>query len=282
MSIPPTGLRSPSEFGARAGQADLASPETAKGGPAFDEMLAAMLSRVGPPQLLGDEAGASEQVQSIEAPQSAEISDEHGLLVTVTEHGSGHTHARGNLTLSIHAAANRPVVHGREGKSHSEHVPAVVSDHQVQLAGSVVGDSREDVGAPRANVAATADLDRGNHSSSRLARHGKEMKPLLSETIGPSTSSGLAEAEGEAVEPPPTSESAAQIPEEFMQGGSAAGLQLIAQAAEGSVNVSARVDRLSREERMRLRQGIEQVLASHGFPAGEIRLNGAVDAVRRG
>jgi hypothetical protein len=62
--------------------------------------------------------------------------------------------------------------------------------------------------------------------------------------------------------------------------GSTAETQLLVQAAEGEVNLFARVERLSREERARLTGAIEQLLASHGFAAGEIRLSGPAEPVR--
>ncbi len=41
-----------------------------------------------------------------------------------------------------------------------------------------------------------------------------------------------------------------------------------------ALNLSARTDKLTREQRERLRAGIARLLAEHGFAAGEIRLNG--------
>jgi hypothetical protein len=56
--------------------------------------------------------------------------------------------------------------------------------------------------------------------------------------------------------------------------GAAAAAQVSVQAVEGGINVNARVDRLSREERDRLREEIGALLASHGFGSAQIWLNG--------
>jgi hypothetical protein len=55
--------------------------------------------------------------------------------------------------------------------------------------------------------------------------------------------------------------------------GSAAA-QVSVQAVESGINVMARVDRLSREERNRLRGQIGELLSRHGFGGAEIWLNG--------
>jgi hypothetical protein len=54
----------------------------------------------------------------------------------------------------------------------------------------------------------------------------------------------------------------------------AAAAQVSVQAVEGGISVAARVDRLSREERDRLRSEIGELLARHGFANAEIVLNG--------
>jgi hypothetical protein len=54
----------------------------------------------------------------------------------------------------------------------------------------------------------------------------------------------------------------------------AAAAQVSVQAVEGGISVMARVDRLSREERDRLRGEIGELLARHGFANADIVLNG--------
>jgi hypothetical protein len=54
----------------------------------------------------------------------------------------------------------------------------------------------------------------------------------------------------------------------------AAAAQVSVQAVEGGISVLARIDRLSREERDRLRGEIAELLARHGFAGAEIMLNG--------
>jgi hypothetical protein len=50
--------------------------------------------------------------------------------------------------------------------------------------------------------------------------------------------------------------------------------QLLVEAAEHGLRLIARAEKLSREQRLRLRGEIEQLLAHHGLSAEEIRLNG--------
>ncbi|HEX8223875.1 MAG TPA: hypothetical protein VF605_08675 [Allosphingosinicella sp.] len=54
----------------------------------------------------------------------------------------------------------------------------------------------------------------------------------------------------------------------------AAAAQVSVQAVEGGISVIARVDRLSREERERLRGEIGELLARHGYSNADIVLNG--------
>lgn len=51
--------------------------------------------------------------------------------------------------------------------------------------------------------------------------------------------------------------------------------------AERGANLVARLDRLGREDRVRLRQEAERLLAAFGLAPAEIRINGAVDSTRR-
>jgi hypothetical protein len=50
--------------------------------------------------------------------------------------------------------------------------------------------------------------------------------------------------------------------------------QVSVQAAEGGISLVARADRLSREERDRLRVEIVELLARHGFAIADMTLNG--------
>jgi len=54
----------------------------------------------------------------------------------------------------------------------------------------------------------------------------------------------------------------------------AAAAQISVQLVEAGISVMARIDKLSREERDRLRGEIGELLARHGFGSAEIWLNG--------
>lgn len=74
---------------------------------------------------------------------------------------------------------------------------------------------------------------------------------------------------------------AVRLVQEFLESGSASTAQVTVQAAEQGISLFARVERLSREERSRLRAEIAGLLARHGFAASEIRLNGEAGPGRR-
>ena len=62
--------------------------------------------------------------------------------------------------------------------------------------------------------------------------------------------------------------------QEYLEAGGASMAQVTLQAGEQGISLFARVERLSRDERSRLRAEIAQLLAQQGFVAHDIRLNG--------
>lgn len=88
---------------------------------------------------------------------------------------------------------------------------------------------------------------------------------------GAQSASAGPEAAGGARE---SSRAAASVAQIMSARTGAAAAQVSVQVAEGGISVLARVDKLSREERDRLRADISELLARHGFAGAEIFLNG--------
>lgn len=89
------------------------------------------------------------------------------------------------------------------------------------------------------------------------------------------------QGEGQVADPSEGPEAAPpRAPPRTATGGGALETLLTLQAAEREVSLTARLERLSREERERLRSEIVQLLAAYGFSAGEIRLNGRAGPAR--
>lgn len=70
------------------------------------------------------------------------------------------------------------------------------------------------------------------------------------------------------------SETAAMLVQAYLARGGSAAAQVSVQAVEGGISLVARADKLSREERDKLRTEIGELLARHGLAAAEIMLNG--------
>jgi hypothetical protein len=70
---------------------------------------------------------------------------------------------------------------------------------------------------------------------------------------------------------------AARLVQEHLARGGSAAAQVSVQAVEAGLSLAVRADRLSREQRERLRVEIGDLLARHGFTAAEIMLNGEAE-----
>lgn len=82
------------------------------------------------------------------------------------------------------------------------------------------------------------------------------------------------EAGRESAAPGRMSRAAAMLVQAYLAKGGSAAAQVSVQAVEGGISLVARADKLSREERDKLRIEIGELLARHGLAAAEIMLNG--------
>jgi hypothetical protein len=292
VSLPPLGTFPGSACAVQARAGASLTSEDAAATAGFDELLAALLSRAGAEQLARAGDPASEQHDHTGAGaeqflgdgnrspdrdaavrQLAEMFNEHGLFLGATADEAA-------------TVGPQPVVAtGRErtkgdGKGLGPRPPGAARIGSLpqlltaqpgpsSVGYSEVPDGRhESAAAPTRVEPRSGPMRAGSQAKQGLSLAGRIASP-------PERMS--AEAEAGSLEP---------VPEggpfnELVREGGATAAQLLVQAAEGEVNLFARVERLSREERARLRIAIEHLLASHGFAAGEIRLGGDVANVRR-
>ena len=242
--------------------ADSGGQPGADAGTSFADLLAAMLAPGAPGDAL-QTPGAEEAV--FERLDAAEMFNETGLF-----RGAAPLPAQGGVLQEAHAAPGAPVSLPTPGPGLKFDVQPLADgvDPDPAAAGvaTAAGGAADDGGAPvavrRAGIASKAV--HGALSS----LHG-EPASLVAGQARSAASGRPAEAGGRI--PHRTSAMVAQL---LAAKAGAAAAQVSVQAVEGGISVMARVDRLSREERDRLRSEIGELLARHGFAGSDIILNG--------
>lgn len=259
----PVTARVPVDPGTAQRQLTEAPGDAAETGASFADLLAAMLA----PGAAGvqPQAAATNPAEAVfERLDAAEIFNETGLF-----RGAAPLPSAGTEATSAEAPAATPV---------RMPAPAVGPQPELRIALSPqVGE-----GAPVPEVAAAASQVAAN-GNGRIAAGGpiariaqRAMKSLGGQPVSSlGNPAQAAQAEGEAPGSGRVSSRAANLVAQLMAArAGATAAQVSAQAAEGGISVMARVDKLSREERDRLRAEISELLARHGFGSAGIWLNG--------
>ncbi len=244
-----------------------ASESGAEPGTSFADLLAAMLAP-GVPGVQLEAPVAEEAV--FERLDAAEMFNETGLF-----RGAAPLPAPAAIPAGIAAdlavAASVPpaplAATATAGPKAGLQPPAAAVD-AAEPAAPFVGTALAEVRPAAAPAAPAANVAKGAQGAAPLL-HGQPAPP----------SAGAAwEA---PAEPAPmagggriSSRTAAIVAELLAARSGAAAAQVSVQVVEGGISVLARVDRLSREERDRLRGEIGELLARHGFGNAEIMLNG--------
>lgn len=246
----------------------------------FGDLLAAMLRGGDGGGFLGarpDTPETQEQAAAMPVAQLAEMFNEHGLFLGAISPAATVTTAEADLQLEeLHRSATRSAgaeVSVRLHQQGAHEVPPSshlqrpsfepASPGRVALPGSapVTGDRNAAGGS---GGAAQLKQVAGAVAPARPVMAGPVLQPLQD---APANEAG-APAKRRA-QPLP-----ARLVQNLLEAGGRTNTQLIVQAAEGGISLSARIDKLSRDERERLRDEIIELLGRHGFAAGEIRLNG--------
>jgi hypothetical protein len=254
--------------GAQRQLTDTAGEAGADAGTSFADLLAAMLAPGGAGAQL--QAPASNPAEAVLGRlDAAEVFNETGLF-------------RGAAPLSsVEAAEAAQAAAAATQPAALASVPAPNPQAELQVALSPPAGGA----APAPGVTATAAdqiaADGGTPASGSPAGIASKAAHIASSSLrGPavalpgsppqSAAAGRVAPAGGRVAP----RTAAMVAQLLAARAASSATQVSVQAVEGGISVMARVDRLSREERDRLRGQIGELLARHGFGGAEIWLNG--------
>jgi hypothetical protein len=259
----PVSGHAPIDPGAAQRQpADAASDSGPEAGTSFADLLAAMLSPGAPGARLQVEAADEAVFERLDA---AKMFNETGLF-------------RGAAPLPSHGA-----IPGEVSPAAASPSPAVTSDLGPQADLQALSPALDAAAAVPGFAVKAAGLAEGGGTpvsrgpagaaskSPHAALPSLDGQPVaIAADPAPSAAAGPEAAGGGRV----SSRTSAMVAQLLAAKAGAAAAQVSVQAVEGGINVMARVDRLSREERDRLRGEIGELLARHGFANAEIVLNG--------
>lgn len=262
---PVTG-RVPIDAGAAQRQLTEAASEADDAGSSFADLLAAMLAPGAAGAQLQAPASASTEAV-FDRLDAAEIFNETGLFRGAAPLPSGGAaEAAASVAEAAITAAGR----------------ALAPNPQAELQIALSPPAEEVTPVPTVTTTAAADqlvADGKGPAAPGASLSRAAYRAMLSLRGQPAPPSGIpspgAEAGGEAAGSGRVSPRTATVVAQIVAAkAGAVAAQVSVQAVEGGISVMARVDKLSREERDRLRVEIGELLARHGFASAEIMLNG--------
>jgi hypothetical protein len=232
----------------------------------FADLLASMLAPGAPgAQLPGPAANAAEAVMG--RLDAAEVFNETGLFRGAAPLPAAEAPPGGEPAAAQAAAVWRPGAGPR-------------TDLQPLSAGLGPDPLSPAAAAGPASASAAAEGRAGSAASRVAGAASKAATGALASLRGQAVAGPASAPQSAAFEPEAASvgkvspRSAAMVARLLAARAGAAAAQVSVQAVESGISVMARVDRLSREERDRLRGQIGELLARHGFAGAEILLNG--------
>ncbi len=254
----PITPRVPVEAGPRSPQKADGEPGRSEEGRSFEDLLQAMLA----PGAQADSAPSNTPEAVLERLDAAEVFNETGLF-------------RGAAPLMAEGAAE-----AGQGRVLGARVqPEISAEAALQLSlAPQSGGAPEAPPAAQSTAAQQTALAGGpvpaNASMSRAA-----LRTALSlrgqPAPAPQDPVQTPEAARESAAAGRRSRTAAMLVQAYLaKSGSTAAAQVSVQAVEGGISLVARADKLSREERDKLRIEIGALLARHGLAAAEITING--------
>lgn len=240
--------------------AESGGDSAADSGTSFADLLAAMLAP-GAPGAQPQAAAAAADQAVFDRLDAAEMFNETGLF-----RGAAPLPSPGAIPADLAVAA-----------SVSEAPPAtpVPGPEAELLAGQAIDPAEAPPMPASAANGRSAAASAGASGAAAKAPNGA--RPAIHGSPA-ALSAGLSRSASAEPEAAPvgrvSSRTAATVAQLLAARAGAAAAQVGVQAVEGGISVMARVDRLSREERDRLRSEIGELLARHGYPNANIVLNG--------
>lgn len=238
---------------------EAASEAGADAGTSFADLLAAMLAPGAPGAQL-QAAAAGEAV--FDRLDAAEMFNETGLF-----RGAAPLPSHGAILADVAVAATVSATPGPGPQADLQSLSASLDPAEAAPGVSTTSAGASAGGGVSTTAAAAGAVSKASHG----ALPTLDVQPVaVSANPAPGTAVGLEAANGGRVSP----RASAMVVQLLAARTGAAAAQVSVQAVEGGISVAARVDRLSREERDRLRSEIGELLARHGFANAEIVLNG--------
>jgi hypothetical protein len=228
-------------------------PSAGAGGPSFADLLsggAALQEAVGP-------AAASTDATVFERLDAAQVFNQTGLF-------------RGAVPLSAEASEGEPSIPLPNAQRGPAPELSAAAPNLGAMGSQAAAARATDLSSPATATVAAISKAVGRHGPalrSALA-HGRNAAPaLVSQRVpeGGEARSGSRQGLRHIV---------ARLVEANLGKGASTAAQVNLHVAEGGVTVAVRADRLSREQRDRLRAEIGELLARHGFESTAIILNG--------
>lgn len=258
----PIGPRVSIELGPRTPRSADGEPNRSGEGNSFEELFQAMLA----PGAQPDSAAPKASEAVFERLDAAEMFNETGLFrgaaPLMAEGASGASEA---ADPRVPGADHRPQI--------SAEAAAQVSLEPPPVAGPAPADTTPGIPATAAQQIALA----GGSVPADMPTSREGLRTALSLRGLPPPPSSLrtAGADGEATIAGRKSQAAAALVQAFLaKSSSTASVQVSVRVVDGELSLVARADKLSREERDKLRIEIGALLARRGFAAGEIMVNG--------
>jgi hypothetical protein len=263
----PVTARVPIDPGSAQRQLTETPGETADAGTSFADLLAAMLAPGAPGVQLQPSASAPAEAV-FERLDAAEVFNETGLFRGAAPLPSAEVAEAAQAAAVTQAAAVASVPAPAANPQSELQIALSPSAGEAAPAPAAAATPADQIAADRGGAATSAPpLSRAAYRAS-LSLRGQPVSP-------PATPSPGAEAGGEATGSGPVSQRTATMVAQLLAAKvGATSAQVSVQAVEGGISVTARVDKLSREERDRLRGEIGELLARHGFAGAQIWLNG--------
>lgn len=232
-------------------------------GRSFEDLLAAMLAPGAAPAAEADAAAPETAGAVFERLDAAEIFNETGLF-------------RGAAPLSAEGVATRVEANAPRRAA----PPEISAEAALQLAlspstGTAPASPETPTGAQQ-TAARQAELSGGAVPTSASTRAASRASMSLRGQPAslPQQPARSVAAERMAASAARRPQAAAMLVQAWLAKGGSTSAQVTVQAVEGGISLVARADRLSREERDRLRAEIGELLARHGLAATGIVLNG--------
>lgn len=265
MTAGPIVPRVPVDPGPRTLQKAESDPGRGEEGQSFADLLAAMIAPGAVPGLQSDVAPPETPQAVFDRLDAAEVFNETGLfrgaapLTAESVTGAGEALAS---VRTVEAEISAETAHQLARSPSPGTVPAQADSTPGNLPGAAQ------------QFAASGPAAAGRMPPASAAAIRSAASPRGQPVAAPQNPAQEREAPRESAAVGRRAQSAAKLVQAYLARAGSTAAQVSVQAAEGGISLVARADKLSREEKDKLRVEIGGLLARHGLAAANIMLNG--------